>query len=149
MKGQRVNISWMHLITYCENRDKKTYIGNGLRPISATGTWPGTNRTASFWLCKVSFCPEWKHCLWEETEVLLREITIHPGRKSREGGQSGAGQAWGAVVGVQMAKGPERLAPRALNGSCDRKQKTDDEEDEWMGGWKDGWTERPTHRQTD
>lgn len=30
MKGQRVNISWMQLITYFEKRDKQTYIGNGL-----------------------------------------------------------------------------------------------------------------------
>lgn len=30
MKGQRVNVSWMHLIAYIEKRDKKTYIRNRL-----------------------------------------------------------------------------------------------------------------------
>lgn len=28
MKGQKENRNWMHLITYIEKRDTKTYIGN-------------------------------------------------------------------------------------------------------------------------
>lgn len=49
MKGQRVNISWMHLITYIEKRDKKIYIGNLVdNSLSVIVTLSGINRAEFF-----------------------------------------------------------------------------------------------------
>lgn len=56
MKGQRVNISWMHLITYIEKRDKKIYIGNPVdNSLSVIVTLSGINRAEFFQLSNASF----------------------------------------------------------------------------------------------
>lgn len=58
------------------------------------------------------------------------------------GGLFGADRAREKVVGVQTVYGSGKLASRAWNCSCDRKQKIDDDEDEWMDGWTDRQIDR-------
>lgn len=66
MKGQRVNVSWVHLITYIEKRGKKTYWKQVDNPFSIIGILSRINKTELVSLPTVSFCPGWKSSLWEE-----------------------------------------------------------------------------------
>lgn len=112
-KGQRVNIHWMHLITYMRNVTRKHILETGWQPIFHNRHFVGDKQNKAVLTPSCQFLP------WMEELPVGGERWCWAGKApSKEAKSHAEGQPWTneqrrKVVRVQAVCGPGRSAPRA------------------------------------